>query len=59
MLWDVFAVNRELVSRVRVICGMIHCTLKERAAFGQMNHTLTSMDYIDQVTIDYNGSPGK
>lgn len=59
MLRGVFAVNKELESRVHAICGMIHCTLKERAAFRQMNHTPNSMDYIDQVTIDYIGSPGK
>lgn len=58
-LWDVFAVSRELVTRVNVVRGMIHLTLKERAAFGQMNHTLISMVYIDQVTIDYNKSLGK
>lgn len=58
-LWDAFAVSRELVSRVNVVRGMIHLTLKERAAFGQMNHTLISMDYINRVTIDYNKSLGK
>lgn len=58
-LWDVFAVSRELVSRVNVVRGMIHLTLKERATFGRMNHTPVSMDDIDQVTIDYSRSLGK
>lgn len=33
---------------------MIHLTLSEIAAFVRMNHALISMDYTDQVTIDYN-----
>lgn len=57
--WDVFAVSRELVSRVNVVHGMIHLTLKERAPFGQMNHTPISVDDFDQVTIDYNRTIGK
>lgn len=58
-LWDAFAVSKELVSRVAVVCGMIHLTLSERDAFVRMNHALISMDYTDQITIDYNKSPGK
>lgn len=38
---------------------MIHLTLSETAAFVGMNHALISMDYTDQVTTDYNKSPGK
>lgn len=51
--------HRELVSSVNVVCGVIHLTLKDRAAFGQMNHKLLSMNYIDQVILDYSKSLSK
>lgn len=56
-LWAAFAVSKELVSRVTVVCGMIHLTLSERAAFVRMNHALISMDYT--FTTECNKSPGK
>lgn len=58
-LWTAFAVSKDLVSRVTVVCGMIHLTLSERAAFVRMNHALISMDYTEQVTTECNKSPGK
>lgn len=44
--WALFIVNRRKVNKLKRLEGIIPLILKQTAAFGQINHTLNSIDYI-------------